>query len=394
MRKIIYDIWYIFCKEVKAIAGDQAVLTFFVALTIAYPVVYTYIYSNEVVREVPVAVVDHSHSFDSREFTRRWDAAAGVDVVAKCSDMEEAKILLYKKEIYGILEIPSGFAKNLGRGDQAFVSLYCDMGGLLNYKALLQAASDVSILMGKEIQVEGLPYASEKAQELSASPVLMADVKLFNPQSGYASFIIPAILILVIQQSLLLGVGTLAGTARDKNRYRLMIPLSPRYRHAARIVIGKALAYLPLYVLVSVWIFVVVPGIFNLNRIGIKWDLFLFLIPFLLGSVFFALSLSFLCKEREMPFLLFVFTSVPLMFMSGISWPLQSIPSYWVVFSRIFPSTQGIGGFAKISNMGASLTDVRPEFLSLWLLALVYFLLACLLYWREIQKAGKYLKMV
>ena len=388
MKRMIHDIWYIFRREFLAVTGDSAVLTFFVALTLAYPVVYTLIYSNETVHEVPVAVVDHSQSAASREFVRRWDATSGVEVVVRCTDMEEARKALWQKEVYGILEIPEGFAGQLVRNEQAYVSLYCDMGGLLNYKSLLQTASDVAVLMGKEIQVEGLPYASVKQQELTASPVQMTEVRMFNPQSGYASFIIPAILILVIQQSLLLGVGTLAGTARERSKRRLIIPVNAHYRNPVRIVLGRAFAYLPIYIIVSVWIFIVVPGIFNLTRIGIKWDMFLFLIPFLLGCVFLAQALSFLCREREMPFLIFVFTSVPLMFMSGLSWPLQAIPRYWVAVSEVFPSTFGIRGFVKLSNMGATLSDVKPEFCSLWILAAVYFFVACLLYYRETRKAN------
>ena len=109
------DIYYVFKREFYAVFRDHAVLTFFVALMLGYPVVYTFIYSNEVAREVPVAVVDHSKSTLSREFIRNWDATASVDVVARCEDMEAAKLLMYKKGIYGILEIPSDFSKNVGR---------------------------------------------------------------------------------------------------------------------------------------------------------------------------------------------------------------------------------------------------------------------------------------
>lgn len=389
MNRWIYDIGYIFRREIRAVVRDEAVLTFFVALTLAYPIVYTYIYSNETVHEVPVAVVDGSASAAAREFIRAWDATSGVKVVAYCTDMEEARKLLWKKKIYGILKVPVEFAHQLGRGEQAYISLYCDMGALLNYKALLQAASDVAVLSGKKIQVQGLTYASSKQQEITASPVGMTEVKLFNPQSGYASFIIPAILILVIQQSLLLGVGTLAGTQRERNKRGRSIPFNSHYCRPIRIVWGKALAYLPIYVVVSVWIFVIVPSIFNLTRIGMKWDLFLFLIPFLLASVFLAQTLSFLCREREAPFLLFVFTSVPLMFMSGLSWPIPAIPGYWAAFSRLFPSTFGIEGFVKINNMGATLNEVATEYFCLWLLVVVYFSMACFLYYKEIKKMKK-----
>lgn len=389
MKSVIYNIHYIFRKEFYTIFRDQAVLVFFIALTLLYPLVYTYIYSNEVVRKVPVAVVNNSNSSVSREFIRNWNASANVDVVAKCADLEEARELMYRKEIYGILQIPAEFGKQIARGEQAHVSLFCDMGGLLNYKALLLAASEVSIAMGKNIQVAGLDVVTKKQGEIAASPVRIEEIKMFNPQGGFASFIIPAVLVLVIQQSLLLGVGTIAGTARDRSRKKRLIPANRHYRNPFSILIGKMLAYLPVYLVMSFWVFLIVPRIFGLTQIGGKGELLVFLLPFLLACVFFAITLSFLCKEREMPFLLFVFTSIPLMFISGISWPRTAIPDYWVAFSKIFPSTHGIDGFVKINNMGASLTEVLPEWHSLWILTAVYFAIASLLYCREIKKTFK-----
>lgn len=384
------DIFYIFRREFYTVFRDHAVITFFIFLTLGYPVIYTYIYSDEVVREVPVAVVDHSQSSLSREFLRMWGAAPGVKIVAHCTDLEEAQILMNKKDIYGILEIPEDFGKAINRGDQAHVFLFCNMGALLNYKALVQAASDVSLAMGKRIQVEGMDYASRIQQEIAASPVEVTEVKMFNPQGGFASFIMPAVLILVIQQSLLLGIGTIAGTARDRSRYGWMIPCNEHYRRAWCIVLGKACLYLPVYFLMGYWVLFIVPRMFSLTQIAPKAELFLFLFPFLLACVFFAISGSFLSREREQPFLLFVFTSVPLMFISGISWPKEGIAPYWIALSKIFPSTYGIDGFVKINNMGATLNQVLPEYISLWILAALYFVVACLLYKFEINKIRKF----
>lgn len=380
------DVFYIFRREFYTVFRDHAVLTFFIFLTLGYPIIYTYIYSGEVVREVPVAVIDHARSSLSREFLRMWDATPGVNIVAHCNELEEAKILMNKKEIYGIMEIPADFSKNIFRGKQAHALLFCNMGALLNYKALVQAASDVSLAMGKQIQVEGLDYASRIQQDMTTSPVKVSEVKMFNPQGGFASFIMPAVLILVIQQSLLLGIATLAGTARDRNRRQSMVPFGRHYRRAWAIVIGKTCLYMPVYFVMGYWVLFIVPRMFGLVQIASKPELLVFLFPFLLACVFFAIAGSFLSKEREQPFLLFVFTSVPLMFISGISWPREGIAGYWRVLSRIFPSTHGIDGFVKMNNMGATLADVLPEYLSLWGLALFYFVLACLLYRKEIKK--------
>ncbi|KIO45146.1 MULTISPECIES: ABC transporter permease [Porphyromonadaceae] len=380
------DIYYVLRREFYMIFRDHAVLTFFVALTLAYPITYAYIYSNEVAREIPVAVVDQDKSSESREFIRNWNATAGVDVVAYCSNMEEAKKLMYRKKIYGILEVPSDFSRWIARGEQAHVSLFCDMSALLNYKTLLTAATDVSLAMGKKIQVDGMEYASKIQQQLTASPVKVREVKMYNPQSGFTSFLIPAVLILVIQQSLLLGMGTIAGTERDRNIKKRMIPRNMHYRYPLRVVLGKGMIYLPIYFVMGYWILFIVPRIFGMTQIGAKLELMWFLLPFLLSCIFFAMILSFLSKEREMPYLLFVFTSVPLMFISGISWPKTAIPEYWLWISNVFPSTHGINGFISINNMGATLSQVSCEFYSLWILTFIYFGLAYFLYKKEVEK--------
>ena len=297
------DIYFIFRREFYLVFRDHAVLTFFIFLCLGYPLIYTFIYSNEVVRQVPVAVIDQSKSPLSREFLRMWEASPNVKVVAHCNDLGEAQLFMW----------------------------------------------------GKEIQVENLPYASRIQQEITASPVEISEVKMFNPQSGFASFIIPAVLILVIQQSLLLGVGTIAGTARDRNPRHSLVPVDKHYCKPWCIVIGKACVYMPVYFVMGFWVFFIVPRIFSLTQIGAKSELMLFLFPFLLACVFFAITASFFSREREQPFLLFVFTSVPLMFISGISWPKEGIAGYWIALSKIFPSTHGIDGFVKMNNMGATL---------------------------------------
>ena len=215
------------------------------------------------------------------------------------------------------------------------------MGALLNYKALLTAGTDVSLAMGKDIQVQGMEYATVITEQIASSPVQIQDVKLFNPQGGFTSFLIPAVLILVVQQSLLLGVGTITGTERDRRRKGLLLPTNKHFRHPARVVLGKAFAYLPIYFVMSYWVFFIVPRLFGMTQVGNGGADVVF-VPVLAGVYLFAIAMSFFSREREMPFLIFVFTSVPLMFISGISWPKSAIPEYWVWFGKLFLPRSGL----------------------------------------------------
>ena len=158
---------------------------------------YAFIYNNEVVHEAKLVVVDQSDTYLSRDFIRRVDATADVRVVSGCSDMREARRLLDEKKAYGILEFPVEFSKDVHKGKQTTVSLYCDMSSLLFYKAFLLAATEVSLEMGAEIRAHNQPASTAEMERIAINPIPYESVGLFNSQNGFASFLVPAILALL-----------------------------------------------------------------------------------------------------------------------------------------------------------------------------------------------------
>ena len=261
------DLFYIWWQELKAVVKDQGVLIFFILVPLGYPLLYTFIYTNETVREVPAAVVDNNRSSLSREYLRLVDAGADLEIVSHCSDMEEAKTLLKNGKVYGIIYIPESFSRDITKGVQTHVTIYCDMSGMLYYKAMLTANTNASLMMNKQIKIERSGNTTIRQDEVSTSPIAYEDISIFNPQNGFASFLIPAVLILIIQQTLLLGVGLSAGTARENNRFRDLIPMSRHYHGTLRIVLGKSLTYLMIYAVMATYMLCLVPKMFSLVQI-------------------------------------------------------------------------------------------------------------------------------
>lgn len=389
LRNIILQgmnsVFYICQKELKAVFKDQGVLIFFLLVPLAYPLLYAFIYTGEVVREVPAAVVDMNKSTLSREFIRKVDATPDVKIQSHCADMEEAKLLLKESKVYGVIYIPESFSSDINKGIQTQITLYCDMSGMLYYKAILTASTEVSLKMNKAIKAKRAGNTTNRQDEISATPITYEAVNLFNPQAGYASFLLPAVLILIIQQTLLLGVGLSAGTARENNRFRDLVPLSRQYQGTLRIVLGKSSAYFIIYAIVSAYILCVVPKIFSLVQIAQSGTLAAFILPYVLSCIFFAMTCSIFIHHREACMMIYVFTSVPLLFISGVSWPGSAIPEFWRVISWLFPSTFGINGYIAINSMGATLDQVLPEFRALWIQTGVYFLTTCIVYRRQIM---------
>ena len=380
------SIYYVTADEMRNVFRDTGVMIFFFVVPLAYPLLYTFIYNNETVREVPVVLIDNASTPQSRDFARRVDGTPDVRIAYRATDMDHARELLARKEAYGIIYIPSDFSRNIGLGGQSHVSLYCDMSSLLFYKAMLVALTDVSLEMGAEIEQHNLHGLTEHQQETASMPIENEWVALFNPQSGFASFLIPAILIIIIQQTLLLGVGMLAGTARQNNALHRLVPKLPHYNGTFRVVLGKGLAYFIIYVVVTMYMVEAVPSIFSIPKIGLAWTKVLFLLPFLTASIFFAMFLSTVMKGRESPMLVFVFTSVPILFISGVSWPEAAVPDFWKWIGWVIPSTHGVQGFIKINTMGASIYEVTREYIALWVLTGIYMTLTCMAYRRIIRK--------
>ena len=357
--------------ELKAIAKDEGVLLFFVFLPLAYPLLYSWIYNNEVAREVPVVVVDDSHSALSREFIRKTDASPDVSVSLQCRNIAEGRSAIGHGEAYGIVYLPRDFELKVGRGEQAHVSLYCDMSYMLAYKAIYQTVNSVSTEMGAEIQRHKLGKTTEHEEAVSVHPLEFDEVPIFNVTGGYGNFIIPGVLVLIIQQAMLLGVGMLAGTRREKYYYTTEQPAPTPIAQ----VMGRATAYFLIFAVMLAWITLIVPQIFGFVSMVHGLDLFMLLLPYLVACVFFAMFMGNLVSYRESVMIVVVFTSLPLLFMSGVSWPQSSIPPFWQGVSCLFPSTFAIRGFIRMNSMGALLSDCMAEWIALWVQAAVYFLL-------------------
>lgn len=378
----IFQIWY---REIGNIFRDKGIMIFILFVPLAYPLLYSYVYTNEVVREVPVAVVDESHSELSRELLRKMDASPDMKIVAYCDNLSAAQEMIRRQEVYGIVRIPSDFTRELWKGNQAPVGLYCDMSSMLYYKALLLTATNVSLEVNKDIKVNHyLSSTTDRQAEITRMPIDYDYVPLYNPQSGFAAFLIPPVLMLIIQQTLLLGIGMSTGNSRE-HHMGSVIPFHPWYKNPVHIVIGKALPYFMLYIILGVYMFAVVTRLFTLPQLGHYTTFIAFLVPFVLACIFLAMVLSSFIYRREDSILLLVFLSVPMLFLSGLSWPASDMPAFWKYFSYLFPSTFGMNGYVRITSSGARLSDISSEYIALWIQAGVYFLLACWFYRRQIK---------
>lgn len=385
IRQGIKDICQIWLEEMRNVFRDEGVLIFFIVVPLVYPLLYSWIYNNEVVHEVPVVVVDQSKSAESREFIRLADASPDVEVSCYAGSIDEAKRIMARSDAFGIYVIPEDFGKRINSMRQTAVAVYCDMSLMLAYKAIYQTAVNVTTHMNEGIQVRLAGNTTNRQDEITTRPLEFDEVPMFNPTSGYGSFIIPGVLMLIIQQTLVLGIGLSAGTAREKNRFKELVPVNIHYQGYCRIVLGKSLCYSMIYAVMSSYLVLVIPQLFGFTSLPDVKALLAIMLPYILACIFFGITVSCMVRYRENVILLVVFMSVPLLFVSGVSWPQSNIPAFWESLSWLFPSTFGIRSFVRINTMGAGLNDVVAEYRALWIQATFYFIVACGVYRHQVQ---------
>ena len=382
-----FPILHVWWDELRELVKDEGILIFVILLPLGYPILYAMIYDTESQRELPICVVDDCMSGRSRDFIRRVDATQEVNVAAHCISMEEAQELMRRRQVFGILRIPREFDLQLWRGEQTVVGLYSDLTSMLYYKVEYLAVINVAQELNRNIKVrEHQQNTTAREEDLARWPIRFEEVKMYNPAGGFAAFLIPPVLMLILQQALCLGVGMSMGRARERFR-GLVIPPSPHYKNTLAVVLGKGLVHFLLFLLMAFYMAICVTRWFSLPQLGHFVDLLGFFVPYLLACTYMAIFWSSFIFRREDCILLFVFMSVPLLFLTGVIWPGASIPPLWKAVGTVFPSTWGANAYVRIQCMGASLGDCRQELMMLWVLAGVYFLLSCFMYMFEIRKA-------
>lgn len=360
--------------EWKAIATNPAILLVLAGGIFLYGLLYNYMYAPNLVRKAPVAVVDLSHSALSREYVRWLDAAPQTSVYAQTPNILEAREWMKKGEVTGILYIPSDFETHVARGETSVFTLYAATDAFLNFKGLQEASSRVMLAVNDAHRCAGTVFLPPQGllAVASSTPVNVSGTALYNYTEGYGSYLIPAVMIVIIFQTMLMVIAMLTGEEAEQRREGIHSMRARSLKDMLCIVSGRTFVYVMLYVVFSMFLLGLLPHIFSIPNIGSGWDIVTMMIPFLLATSFFALAVSRWFTDSEAPLLMIAFFSVGYIFLSGVSYPLELMPWYWQAAHYVFPVAPAVLAFVKLNSMGGSLADIWPQMLTLWIQVIIY----------------------
>ena len=361
--------WRTFTQELRGALTDRGVVIVIIGASLFYALFYPLPYQSQVAIGLPVIAVDQDRSASSRDLIRRVGATEQINVRGVVFESRDAEARVRSMQAAGMLVIPPGFERDILRRQPVEVGAYGNAAFLVLYSqvvtGMVNAVQNFSAEIVRERQLaDGRP----PLRAATLAEPLATDVRdLFNPDGGYANYVVPSVLVLILQQTFLIGIGMMGAGQREQGA------------SAARGLVdllARAGAYLLLLALLLGFYLLVVYEVFEFPRFGRLRDVYVLMLPFFLAVIFLGLALGQLFRSRETALQTMMLLSLPAVFLAGFAWPAEVMPGSLVWLGQLIPSTPGIDGFVRVYQMGASLEEVGSTLIQLWLLAGVYLLLA------------------
>lgn len=369
--------------EWRRIFLDPGAALILVGALVLYAFFYPIPYRADVLRHVPIVVVDQDQSDLSRRLVRMVDEHELIRIVAQEGSLAEAESAVQAGKAGGVLVIPAEFERHVRRGEQAYVGAFADASYFLVYRQALTGMLEATGTLSASIEVRRLMADNMPADRAmkARDPLPLVTRPLFNPTEGYAAYVVPAVLVLILQQTLLVGIGLVGGTRHERRAASGSATDVGLRATGLATLTARPFAFYSLYLVHGLFYFGIVYRLYGFPNRADAWTLFRFGTPFLLSVVFLGLALRTIFRSREMAIQVLLFTSLPALFMSGFAWPTETLPAWLATFAKAIPSTTAIPGFFRLTQMGASLADVGEEWLTLWGLCGVYFATAWIATW-------------
>lgn len=369
-----------FLQTMKDIFTDKGIVLMLIIAPIIYGFFYPWPYSAEVVNHVPVGIIDKDNSDLSRTIVRYASASPQLNT-QRFLDEQSAIEAIWSDEIAGYMIIPTGLEQQVLSGKAASVSVLGNGGYFLLNKnvqmGFLQAVSTVSAGIKIKKSVAQGAYAPTAAQNAQAVPLQI--VPLYNQTEGYGAYVVPAVSIIILQQTLLMATAMLIGTWYEQRRHTT----------STRGWLGRIAALSTLSFVIGCfyygWAFELHHYSRGQNMLGSL--LFLLLFCPTVATLGCLLGLWFRQRERSMQIL--IFSSLPMFFVSGYPWPADQLPTFLQIVRWLIPTTPAINTSVQLNQMGASISQVSTGFYALAALWVFYFVLLMWVRWHDAHKSPR-----
>lgn len=344
-------------------------------LEIIFPVIlfflFSEIYKEEVIREMPIAIYDADNSSLSRTIIQFIDSSPTLKITESLNSIDEVKDEFLKGRIRGAFAFPRNFEKDVKSGQSSSVIVYKNSSNILvgNY-ILKESASIIKTVSGgallKKLRSSGL--TNEKAMAI-VNPIQIETASLYNPTYSYENYLMPGLVTFTLQMMVMLAAVIVISSEYSHHSFNELVNLAGN--SAYKILIGKSIPHLLIHFGSITLIIGIIFPLYNITIHGSVFTVFVLMVTFIFASFFLGLLISAIINDQLLATEIAVFINTPAFIFSGFTFPIWGMPFIHTIFAQILPFTHFLTAFLKVYQMGASFSDITNEIMILSLFGII-----------------------
>ena len=364
-------------RELRNVSKDSSLFLILLLAPILYAFMYGSIYLNKGEEKVKLALIDNDGTAISRTLTQQLNSTPMIEIVPS-SNISEAQEMMFQGEVQGYFYIQSGFEKNIFSLKQTNVNLVLNASRFLPSSDLLSTATKVCLTVGAGVRKtyfnkQGM--GEDEAMKMT-NPINMDYRPLYNSSMTYGSFLLPGLLAIILQQTLLIGVAAAFTSEREEKKLLNLYQISKQ--NISKMIFGKSLLYFVVFMIFGFFFSVVNFSVFDVEVRGNYFDLAVVSALFIATIIVFGMLIGSFFKTKLFAFQVLVFSSYPIFLITGYSMPYQALPRFVQVLSDALPTSPFLKTYISIVQAGGSLSDNLNSVIHLIILWIVFELLLIL----------------
>lgn len=384
MLKIIKDLWQIAKKDLIEFTRDKLRLVTFFVMPMFMMIMVGFIFPNQnSLKNIPIGI---SQNQDDQTGQKLVEAVESLEIsentkafaLKNYADEETIKEGIKKQEITGGLVIPADLSEKIAKNEQVEIIIVEDqsnpqisqMINVVLVKVVEGFNQGISEQKLNQILVKTQPNVDNEQSYLQSllNPIKAKIAGIIAGNPNYFEFVAPGIIAMIVMTAVLTGLA--AAISREKEQGTLDgILISPINRLS--IILGKALAQ-SIRGLIQGAIVMILAIIFF--GVTIHGNILLIILILFLGVFSFVglgILVSALATEQETATQLLFMFQFPMLFLSGVFFPILMMPSFMQSISKIIPLTYAITALRKVMVLGAGIPDIKNEIIILLIFGIV-----------------------
>lgn len=377
MRKTFKDMLTIARKDLLEFSRDRMRLFSFFIMPVFMMIMVGFIFPNENALKnarIGIANLDagaYGKSFEEVLLKAKTSDGEKVFHLKKYSSLNDLKEGIKSHEINGGIYIARNFSNNIEKDRQAEIIVVEDQANPQASQVFTQVLTKMAEGFSKNVSLVKLQSKKQVKPQTALSIIEPIKIKIEGIVRGkynYFEFVAPGIIAMIVMTAVLTGLA--ASISREREIGTLDgILIAPVNRLS--IVIGKAIAQAVRGLVQGTIVLLLAIFLFNVKVNGSLLLVFLILILGIFSFVGFGILVSASAAEQETATQLLFMFQFPMLFLSGVFFPISMMPEIMQVVSKAIPLTYAIEALRKVIVLGGNLSSVRNELLTLLTFGLI-----------------------